>query len=141
MVLTKLTFTSSNMDFPSHDEFMNYCYYVLGHDKFMEIAYLFTDAIIAEIMLPYEKTTWDQDSKSGATHRYHESSLQSKEFQLKLTKLSEFVELQHVLGKEGISVSIEMLPSDELDLNPSSVYFIDINDPGTLVRPGTHVGS
>lgn len=136
MVLTKLTFTSSNTEFPNYDEFMNYCYYILGHDKFMEIAYLFTDAIVANIMLPYDKSSWDQDGKSGFTQRYHESSLHSKEFQLKLTKLPAFVELQHALGNDGISVSIEMLPSDELDLNNGNASFIDMNNPGTLVRPG-----
>ena len=134
MVLTKLSFTSEEMDFPSYDEFMNYCYYLIGHDKFLEIAYLFTDAIIADIMLPYEKQRWNEDGKSGYLNRYHESSLHSREFQLKLTKLPEFVDLQQKLGEQQIAVSLEMLPSDETDLNNGNLTFIDLRSPGVFVR-------
>jgi hypothetical protein len=141
MVLTKLTVTSAEMDFPSFSEFMNYCYYVLGHDKFMEIAYLFSDAVIAGVMFPYEKIYWDNNGKGGFLQRYHESSLESKNFQLALTKCSSFIELQHLLGEFHISLSLEMLPSDELDLTNGNLEFIDIRNPGTLLRPGIHIGS
>ena len=134
MVLTKVTFTSVEMDFPNFDEFMNYNYHILGHDKFMELAYVFSDPIIEGTMLPYEKVRWADDGKSGFVQRYHESSLQSKDFQLKLTKLPAFVELQHLLGQVQISVSIESSPSDEMDLNNGNLEFIDITSPSVLKR-------
>jgi len=136
MVLTKVTFTSVEMDFPNFDEFMNYNYHVLGHDKFMELAYIFSDPIIEGTMLPYEKVRWADDGKSGFIQRYHESSLQSKDFQLKLINSPSFVELQQLLGEFQISVSIESGPSDEIDLNNGNVDFIDIDSPGVLRRPG-----
>jgi len=136
MVLTKVTFTSVEMDFPNFDEFMNYNYHVIGHDKFMELAYLFSDPIIEGTMYPYEKIRWSDDGKSGFIQRYHESSLQSKDFQIKLTKSPVFVELQQLLGEFQISVSIESGPSDEIDLNNGNLDFIDINSPGVLRRPG-----
>jgi len=136
MVLTKITFTSVEMEFPNFDEFLNYCYYLIGHDQFVEIAYIFTDAIVDNTMLPYEKIRWNFDNKSGFMQRYHESSLHSKDLQLKLTKSPAFVELQHVLGAVQISVSMEMLPSDELDLNSGNLTFVDLSSPGVFVRPG-----
>jgi hypothetical protein len=137
MVLTKLTFTSVEMDFPNFEEFMNYAYYIMGHNKFIELAYIFTDPIVEGTMLPYEKVRWNDDGKGGFIQRYHENSVQSKEFQIKLTKSPVFVELQQALGGFQISMTLEMLPSDEFNLSDSvEVDFIDLKGPGAFLRPG-----
>jgi len=139
MVTTKITITSVELEFSDYNEFENYCEYVLGSEKYIEFSYLFRDPMYNGTMLTYEKSHWDINRKSGSVQWYHESSLHSREFQLSVTKSPIFVELQRGLGEAGVSLSIEMLPStlDEVDINTSSRFFIDINNPGTLNRrPG-----
>jgi hypothetical protein len=137
MVTTKITITSVELEFSDYNEFENYCEYLLGSKKYVEFSYLFRDPMFNGTMLPYEKSHWDIKSKSGYVQWYHEASLHSREFQLSVIKSPIFVELQQALNDAGVSLSIEMLPSDEFEISTSSEFFVDINNSGTLNRrPG-----
>jgi hypothetical protein len=133
MVTTKITFTSAELEFPNFDEFENYCEYLIGREKFIEFASLFRKPMIDGTMLPYEKSHWNKDNKSGYVQQYHEAAVHSKEFQLSLIKSPVFVELQHLFAEVQISTSIEMLPSDELDIFNSGLELIDFFDSKSLI--------
>ena len=136
MVFTKINFNSAETHFINYDDFMNYCYKMLGHEDFVELANLFSDPLYEGIMLPYEKVIWATDGKSGYVQRFHETPAQSKEFQIKLTNSSVYKEFLQLLAYDKISVSVESGPTFEADLSRSlsDIKFIDLNNPEDIVK-------
>lgn len=136
MFMTKITINSVDKSFLTWSDFGTFLVERLGENAFTELSYKFSDKITAGVMLPYEKTELGNEGKTFTIKRYHNTSENSREFQLYLLDSSEFRAAESILLENNITITMATEPSDEITFEAlqGNSDFIDVDDPYTFVR-------
>ena len=127
MIMTKINFTSDVVEFTDFDVFEDYMRVLVNGRRFdTELHDFIVENLSTNKIFPVEKLYFS--GKSGYIQHYHKDSLDAKSYQLALINTQFFKDLFNELKTRHINIKIEMLSSDEYNLNSESLRHIHIED-------------